>query len=198
MNYYPPALDYAMYVLGAAGLILWVSLRGQATGRRKGALKLAACLLVGVALTCGGMGGVLFNRRAPIYETTGLLENIVRTTGRNSHVEFSLRTPSGIIGPLSTADLTEFQGGETAEVSYQAASLRVLHIRVLDGRAKGFEHQTSNGTLGAFLTIFAGLGLFAYGLLNYASDGAGGPDDEREGTVPAPDGDVDSKSMLGL
>jgi len=197
VSYYPGWLDYAGWSFGIAGALCGLAMKAQPVGRRRGLLKLAACVLVAVGVGFLGTGGVLFNSRAPHLTAQGAIFDVVEHRGRGSSTTFDLRVPSGEIDGfhLSSA-VGQIVGGETAEVEYQAGSNAVLSVEILEGRYAGYHATDSDGMTGALFALLGALVLAIYGVANWFNDGTGVPsvEDNRE----APDGDVDTKSMLNL
>ena len=197
LSYYPGWFDYAEWFFGGVGVLCWLGMTAQPVGRRRGFLKLGACVLLAIGVGFAGSGGVLFNLRAPHLTAKGELFDVFRHSGRGSSTTFDLHVPSGEIDGfhLSSA-IDQIVGSETAEVEYQADSHAVLHIDILEGRYAGYEATGSDGMTGSVISLFAALILAIYGVVDWFNDGTGIPSSPNN--TKAPDGDVDTKSMLNL
>jgi hypothetical protein len=169
----------------------------EPTGRKRGYLKLVACELIALGIGFLGTGGILFNMRAPDLTVRGELFDVVRHSGRGSSTKFGLRSPAGEVDNLHISSaIREIADGDTAEVEYQAGSYAVMGIRIVAGRYSGYEATGQNGMAGAAVTLIAAPVLALFGIMNWLSDGTATP--SSRDNKPAPDGDVDTKSMLDL
>ncbi len=197
MSYYPAWLDYAGWLFVVAGALCAMAMAPEPTGRKRGYLKLVACELIALGIGFLGAGGVLFNMRAPDLTARGELFDVVRHSGRGSSTNFRLRVPTGEIDGLSISSaIHQIADGDIAEVEYQAGSYAVIDIRIVTGRYSGYEATGQNGMAGAVVTLVAAPVLALFGIMNWLSDGTATPSSREN--KPAPDGDVDTKSMLDL
>jgi hypothetical protein len=199
MALYPDWLDYAGWSLAGIGLLCLLLMLPQPTGTTRGYLKLSALVLLGVGAGIGAITGILFNLRAPVLHAQGELFQVSHHGGKGSHTDFGLRTPTGDIDGLSISSNVEaIAEGEVASVEYQQFSNRVLGVRIVDGAYRGVETTATNGLFGSCLLLLGSVVLAGYGFLDWMSDGTAIPAETAEDTVAAPDGDVDTQSMLNL
>lgn len=199
MTYYPDWFDYAKWLFvgfGALGGFLTLS---EPAGRKRGLLKLGFCTLLASGIVIGALGGVLFNLRAPHLTAEGTLFDVFVRHGKRSYTTFRLRstTTSEIDGLSMSSAHDDLLNGEVARVTYQDGSLLALRVLVLEGPNAGKDHTEIDGLIPSWIALVFGIGLAAYGVLNWLKDGTGIPFRRRRQPA-APDGDVDSQSMLHL
>ena len=154
-------------------------------------------MLLAAGIAFGGVGGVLFNLRAPHLTAEGTLFDVALHHGKNSSTRFCLRTSTEEIDDLTLSgaygDLVD---GEIAEVTYQSGSRLALHVKVLEGPYAGFDHAESDGLMPSWMAVVLAIALATYGVLDWLNDGTATSSDP--GNQSAPDGDVDSQSMLNI
>ena len=197
MGYYPSWIDYAGWSFVVVGALFAFAMMPEPTGRKRGFLKLAACELIAIGIGFLGTGGVLFNLRAPELSAHGTVAYTIHHRGKGSSTTFTLRLASGEIVVLHISPVTDrIRNGETAEVEYQGGSYAALNVRILAGPYAGYEATAPNGMTGAVFTLLGALGLGLFGIMNWMSDGTATPSQPDD--QPAPDGEVDTKSMLNL
>jgi hypothetical protein len=199
MTYYPAWFDYAKWTFVVCGGLCWFSMLTEVAGRKRGLLKLAACVLIAVGMAFGGLAGVLFNLRASHLNAEGTLFGVLVAHGKGSHSDFGLRFPSDKVVFLSMSGAYEqLSDGETARVTYQDGTHRVLRVKVLEGRNAGFDETASDGFGGSCVALLLSLCLGGYGVLDWINDGTAATPSDPDNNQRAPDGDVDTKSMLDL
>ena len=197
MHYYWPGLDYVKWLFFAAGAWSFFLMNSEEVGRKRGLLKLTGCVLIAAGAICWGISGILFNRYAPHLTAEGHLSNLVVQGGKGASTSFRLLTPSGEIDNLSLDKAVRWvHERDQARVIYQDESHAVLSLALLDGSYAGDVVLGNDGSFGSWCALICGLVLAGYGVLDWLNDGTAipPPEDNRA----APDGDVDTKSMLDL
>jgi hypothetical protein len=197
VTYYPGWFDGVMGIAIVCGCVCFIAMKWLAAGRTRGLLKLAACLLMAIGLAFGGSGGVLFNSRAAHLTVDGTVSNVVIHTGKGSSTTFALTNAQGEFDGLHISSAkSQISSGEHAHIVYQAGSMVVLELSVLDGPGAGLTYSEGDGTTGAIFTLFIALVFAIYGIVNFISGGTGAPA-LYDNTPPSP-GDADSKSIIDL
>lgn len=187
MTYYPDWFDYAKWLFvgfGAFGGFLTLS---EPAGRKRGLLKLGFCTLLASGIVIGALGGVLFNLRAPHLTAEGTLFDVNVHHGKSSSTVFRLRTTTTdeIDGLSMSGAHDDLLNGAVARVTYQDGSLSVLRVQILEGPYAGKDHSEIDGLVPSWIALFFGVGLAAYGVLNWLKDGTGAPVRRRRQTARA-------------
>jgi hypothetical protein len=199
MSFYPPWLDYLAYALAIAAALVGWAVRSQPVGLRRGRLKLTALLFLSTAILLGAVDAIVFNTRAPRLTAQGIVSNVAKSHGRNSYTVFSLTTSTGEIDGLQLGSvIDQIVNNESAVIIYQAGSNKVLQITITNGFASGYTTSRSDGMTGSVAALIAGIIVLAYAILNFLSDGQGTPPPSSSEFKPAPDGEVDTKSIIQL
>ena len=199
MHYYWPGLDYLKWIMGVIAAGCFLMMLPEPASTKRGFLKLAACCIAASAIFCGALAGVLFNKRAPHRSVEGVLRGVKVWDGKGSHTDFRLDQVGGETLALSIDRAVSWiHDGDFVNVVYQAGSGAVLSITMLAGPSTGWRSTGGNdGEFGAWMALVAAVALAGYGVLDWISDGRAIPNEAPQ-SVPAPDGDVDSASMLNL
>jgi len=197
VTYYPGWFDDVMWTAIVCGAACFLAMKGLDAGRKRGFVKLAACLLMAIGLGFGGTAGVLFNSRAPHLTVDGTVSNVVIHSGKGSSTTFTLTSAQGpLYGLHISSAKSQIAAGEHAHVVYQAGSMLALELSVFDGPGAGFDYSEGDGTPGAMFALFAAFVFATYGVVNFITGGAGVP--ALNDNTPPPPGDADPKSILEL
>ena len=199
MHFYPPWFDYAKWTLLAAGVMFFLLRGTEPAGSRRSFYKLLAGSLFAGGMIFGSASGILFNFRAPHVTVVGTVFDVYKTEGRSASTSFRLRMPSGEVDNLSLRwSIYEIANNEQAQVTYQAGSMGVLSIRVLDGPFAGYNQKADNGSFGSWLLLVAALCIAIFTLVSYSTDRSAHYESLDEVDSIQPDGDVDTQSLLNL
>jgi hypothetical protein len=195
MHYYPVWFDYAKWLFSIAGGFCAFAMMTEPASRKRGWLKLGFCCFIAMAMLFGGAAGVIFNSRAAIHEATGTVFGSNVTRGRGATTRFRIPQPEGEFDFSITGTHDAIENGEVVRVIYQDASYAVLSVEVIDGVNQGYRFRDTTNLHGSWFVVMLALVLAGYGLLDWMNDGTAiPPPDDRS----APDGDVDTKSVLDL
>ena len=197
MHYYPVWFDYAKWLFLITGAACGLAMMPEPAGRKRGWLKLGLCCSIALGMLFGGVAGVMFNSRATTHEVTGEAFGVRFTSGRSSSTTwFGVPQPRGEFDFSISGTHGSIANGEALHIVYQDESYAVLAVDVMDGPGAGYRYTDNTNIFSSWFVVALAFVLAGYGVFDWLNDGTAipPPEDDRA----APDGDVDTKSMLNL
>ena len=154
-------LSWTPLVLIVGVLVCGIITARLSSGSRKAAFRLCATVLVGGLFVYIGLLDIVRLRHLPRLAADGIVQDVHRFGGKNSHTRLRLEQDGGEINLKMDYTGSNVQSGQTVRVSYVAYRGTVTSYEVLKGPAAGWVHTEGDGTVGDSFSCAVGLFIIA-------------------------------------